>query len=356
MANTNQPNTQNTHCLNCNYTFSGDEVYCPNCGQKNKGRKIAFKSFIREIFAGFFSWDAKFWRTLFPLLFKPGKISKDYIEGKRVRYTNPFRFYITSSILFFLALGINSKLNTLKDLSKKQNNVASSFNLEDQEKKIDSIQTLIKNELNNTPKDSLQTQSIDSSKVKQPNISFLGDKNKLDTFLKFNKNNPKMNIDEALDSLNYEKSYWNRFLYDRAELANSFFKKKEQRMLFANKMLSYGSVSTFILLPVFAFFLMLLYMRKRKYTYVEHLIFVFHTQTVFFLFLTIVLIINIIFGTIHIGIFLIVFLLYLFIAMKRFYKQGYFKTILKFLLINLIYFFIAIIGGVFVMLVSFMLF
>ena len=69
-------------CLNCGYPFQNDEKFCPECGQSNKDKQVTFKEFIYEIFNGFFSWDAKFWNTIVPLLTKPGKVSKDYIEGK----------------------------------------------------------------------------------------------------------------------------------------------------------------------------------------------------------------------------------------------------------------------------------
>ena len=93
-------------CLNCGHPFLNREKFCPECGQKNKGKKITFGSFIKEVFNGFISWDAKFWTTIIPLLTKPGKVSKDFVEGKRMRYSNPFQFYLTISIVFFLILGL----------------------------------------------------------------------------------------------------------------------------------------------------------------------------------------------------------------------------------------------------------
>ena len=102
-------------CLNCGHPFFGNEKYCPNCGQKNKSKKIAFKSFLVEVFNGFISWDAKFWKTLIPLLTKPGKVSKDYISGKRSRYSNPFQFYLSVSILFFIILGLTKKYNEFQE-------------------------------------------------------------------------------------------------------------------------------------------------------------------------------------------------------------------------------------------------
>ncbi len=352
---------KDSNCLNCGYPFSGHEFFCPSCGQKNKGSRITFGNFIKEVFAGFFSWDTKFWRTLITLIARPGKISSDYVEGKRVRYANPFRFYITASILFFLVYGINETLNNFQELNSKSSfSKKKNINIE-----LDSINSIINNEIAKTqkPLDSTQLELAkqlniplnDSLALKnKPRISF-GGSTRLDDYIKFNRKYPDINAYAALDSLKQDNTLVNRFLYNRAILANSFFKEQGKRKEFLSKMLSYGSISLFILLPIFTLFLKFFYIR-RKYTYVEHLIFVFHTQTVFFLLLTILISVNLFTENVGPEIFIGLFLIYLFIAMKKFYKQGYFKTLIKFIMVNFVYMFLAVIGITFVGLISFALF
>jgi hypothetical protein len=65
-----------------------------------------------------FSLDGKFWNTLIPLLIKPGLISRNYIDGKRQRYSNPFRFYLTASILFFLILGLSKSIDKFEAIQE----------------------------------------------------------------------------------------------------------------------------------------------------------------------------------------------------------------------------------------------
>jgi len=348
------PTTKNLNCLNCDFPFSGHEVFCPNCGQKNTSKKLTFGNFIKVVFAGFFSWDAKFWRTLFPLITKPGKISRDYIEGKRVRYTNPFRFYLTITIIFFLIYGFSDKYNSLKNIDKNKINKA----------EIDSVKKILDKELDNaiividttSKKEILGTlDNIKDEQEKNPSIVRFGGDSRLDKFLAYNRKNSNPDIKKALDSLNYEDTLWNRFLFNRAQLVNSFTEKGNTGKEFLNKMLSYGSISLFILLPIFTLFLKLLYIRH-KYTYVEHLVFVFHTQTVFFILLTIFLLINIFTNGNRNGLFLLLFLIYLFIAMKRFYQQKYFKTFIKFCILNFSYMIIGTIGIAVVAIASFVLF
>ena len=362
---------KNPDCLNCGYPFSGYEVFCPECGQKNKGNKLTFVSFIKEVFNGFVSWDAKFWRTIVPLLIKPGKVSKDYVEGKRNRYSNPFRFYLTVSIIFFLIVGATSSYNKFKDLqngnpSKKINGTTFTINqngiqaktnkisldsiqdnvykqIEISEKKKDSVNALVKRDsLSQKQKDSI----LKASNVNNPIDLPFGNSDEIGKYLLFQKKHPTVTADEALDSLKIEKNFKNRFWYSRAGFINNMINNnKETGQNFYKEMLSYTSVALFILLPLFTLFLRLIYVR-RKFTYVEHLIFVFHVQTVFFLLFSIFYLVGFFRDAEYIiPSFLLLFLIYLFIAMKRFYGQGFFKTFFKFLLANLAYFILGIIGS-----------
>ncbi len=339
--------TKSLNCLNCGHPFTGHELFCPSCGQKNSGKKITFGHFIKDVFAGFFSWDAKFWRTLFPLLVKPGKVSRDYIEGKRARYTNPFRFYLTTTIIFFLLYGIHDKYSTINNTDGKGSEQIARDSI--QKDFLKGFEVGYTGKMDEEPVDSLKQNKENNSTV------VLGKDFVFDKFIKYNKENPEHSVNQALENLNYENTFWNRFRFDRAQLINSFREDNKKGKQFLNKMLSYGSISLFILLPLFAIFLKLFYIRH-PYTYVEHLIFVFHTQTVFFIMLTLVFLINVFLNVSAVGWFTLLFLIYLFVSMKRFYQQKNFKTFLKFCLLNFTYIMLSAIGVIFVALLSFALF
>ena len=170
----------------------------------------------------------------------------------------------------------------------------------------------------------------------------------------FQEAHPEVPMDAALDTLKLKKGFWNRFLYTKAKKINAFTTNtREENKKFMQEIISYASVSIFIFLPVFTLFLRFIYIR-RKFTYIEHLIFVFHTQTVFFILLTIFYILGLATGSENIGwIFSVLFLIYLLIAMKKFYKQGYFKTFFKFCILNLGYIFLASIGFAILSVVAF---
>ncbi|WP_405611662.1 DUF3667 domain-containing protein [Polaribacter sp. Asnod1-A03] len=358
-------------CLNCGHPFSGHEKFCPDCGQENKGNRIPFANFVQELFSGLFSFDAKFWKTIIPLLIKPGKVSRDYIDGKRQRYTNPFRFYLMASIIFFLIIGLSKNLDKFNELkngnlkTSTKNLVTFDGNEKTESIDLDSLRTAINNDLKNAwiPIDSIKRKQIadaavedakDSTKtVSKNSIGFSG--LKIDDYIRFQKKHPTLEIDSALDSLSLEKTFINRFLYSRAKVVNSFIDQQDSQEQFLNQMLSYGSIALFIFLPFFTLFLKLFYIRK-KYTYVDHLIFVFHTQTVFFMLISIYFLLDIFGLNPKSWLFTILFLIYLFIAMKNFYRQGFFKTFIKFLFLNLNYMIISCFGITIVALISFVLF
>ncbi len=353
------PVIRDANCLNCGHPFTNNEKFCPECGQKNRGKKITLGIFLRELFAGFFSLDTKFWRTLIPLLINPGKVSKDYIDGKRTRYTNPFRFYLATSIIFFLIISITDSYKKFEELRIGKSSSSNSQiklnndNSDAIEVDLDSIQDVVFKQLEN--QDSLEAKKTqpkpDSTSVSYNSEQELAKADSNDSFrivkfMKFQKAHPKVPIEAALDSLKAEKNFSNRFWYSRAKVFNSVFLDKDEAKKFFRQVLSYASIALFILLPLFTLFLKFIYIR-RKYTYVEHLVFVFHVQTVLFLLFSIFYIIDFFkHSNSFLPVFLILFMIYLFIAMKRFYNQGYFKTFMKYILANTMFFILAMLGSI----------
>ena len=87
-------------CLNCGTPLEGP--FCYYCGQPDKNFMRFFPVLLREFMEDFLEFDSRFMRTMKPLLFIPGKLTRDYLDGKRFRYTPPLRLYIFSSMAFFI--------------------------------------------------------------------------------------------------------------------------------------------------------------------------------------------------------------------------------------------------------------
>ena len=310
-----------------------------------------------------------------------------------MRFSNPFRFYLTVSVVFFLVLGIGKSVDKFRSYSEEQvskktkdsialakinSEVLSKLDRDSivmnklskkvyTDEEIDSIKKKLDKDLQKVFIPEKARKSIlkevereakdtTNGKIKGEDFSIdLGEYTPLNRMYRYQEKHPDVGPDEALDSLGMKKTFWNRFLFDRAKVVKNFTKDKEARQEFFSQALSAGSIALFIFLPLFTIFLKLVHMRSRK-TYVDHLIFVFHTQTVFFMLLTIFFLIELFGAKPETGIFILLFLIYLFIAMKNFYGQGYLKTFIKFCVVNFVYVFISSFGIIAVFLISFALF
>lgn len=91
-------------CLNCGHPLDLSDRYCAYCGQLNTTKRLTLKDFISEFILSVFTYDSKFWHTLKDLLFKPGTITRYYVDGKRFYYANPFRFFLSASIFYFIVI------------------------------------------------------------------------------------------------------------------------------------------------------------------------------------------------------------------------------------------------------------
>ncbi|MGI4720477.1 MAG: DUF3667 domain-containing protein [Janthinobacterium lividum] len=91
--------TDTGFCKNCDAATSGN--YCHQCGQATHLHVPSAREFLHEFIAHYVALEGKLWRSLKLLLFKPGFLSREYIEGRRVRYIEPLRLYLTFSIIFF---------------------------------------------------------------------------------------------------------------------------------------------------------------------------------------------------------------------------------------------------------------
>lgn len=88
-------------CQNCGTLVS--QRYCPNCGQLAASFHRPLWNLIGESITDTFAIDGRAARTLPMLMFRPGRVTRNYIDGKRARYVPPFRLLLLSSLVFFFA-------------------------------------------------------------------------------------------------------------------------------------------------------------------------------------------------------------------------------------------------------------
>lgn len=343
-------------CKNCNHPLDISDKFCPNCSQANSNKKLTLKDFFDEFFSSLISYDSKLLKTLSALLTKPGKITRDYIQGKRVSYTNPFRFLLSLSIIYFLLFNFSNDISSIDDTygAGKKNSFfdkvgSMTFSIDDIIK-IDSVE--LKEEEKKILKglDSLNLMGKiaerDSAMMINPKIYF----SKLQGLSFLSRFGAKREFFNVL--MEKEKIYSfveippvygieaSRENDSAFNAAKSFLRFKQQPGSFLSSVISRLPFVIFFFLPVFAFFIWLAYIRKKQ-TYTEHLIFSFHNQSLLFILLIISFLVDSVFDIFTGWLFFLIFAIYLFLAMRKFYQQGFFKTIVKYVFLNTIFFILA---------------
>ena len=91
-------------CRNCGTPLTGK--FCMECGQKNHTYVAPLWSVLHDFAATHFGFDTKFFHSIVPLLFRPGYLTHEYCIGHEERYVKPFRLYLFTSIVFFFLAAI----------------------------------------------------------------------------------------------------------------------------------------------------------------------------------------------------------------------------------------------------------
>ncbi|MEZ5557869.1 MAG: DUF3667 domain-containing protein [Pseudomonadales bacterium] len=98
-------------CPNC--AVEHDGRYCPNCGQNDRNYQRALPPMLGELLRETFELDSRLLKTLRLLLFHPGQLTQEFSRNRRASYVSPIRLYLFASVLFFFLLSLNAELTPL---------------------------------------------------------------------------------------------------------------------------------------------------------------------------------------------------------------------------------------------------
>lgn len=317
-------------CPNCHATHDGS--YCNFCGQKHYSHKETFGELVFKFFSDFTHFDSRFFRTVLPLLFKPGVLTNRYIEGKKASQFHPIRLYLFSSFIYFLLFFGCSKKERFN--SEEMPSIAIEKDSLEAERKYVFAPFSIKAE---AEEDIVVASSPDST----TRFTIKGLEG-LDSLTALNM--LPAEYQRMQDSLPEQQR--DNFIkrYAMKQSLKLYQEGKRDGTGLMNKI--YSSVTHnipkmfFILLPLFALLLKLLYIREKQYYYVDHAIYSLHYFS--FIFILLILsqfVLGPIFKTdLFLGIAMLWMALYMFIAMKRIYRQRFRKTLLKYSLLGISFF------------------
>ncbi len=343
-------------CLNCERPLDLTDRYCPNCSQRNSTKQLSINDFFQEFLSSIFTYDSRLRFTIKDLLFKPGTITKNYVRGQRLKYANPFRFFLSVSIIYFIIQGlssnngINNENAAVKINGESINvttNIDSLLNKIPEKERINNDTTSLKNILYSLNKTNT-IELFDNEKKSDSLPSYLSE-GELDTiqwpnrlverfsvYQKYYKNTKIKDPETALDNLKHPKTKLNKWIYSKNDAID---RVTENPIGFANYLMNKIPFFLFFFAPFFAFFFWIFYSMK-KYNYMEHLIFIFHIFSFVFLLALICFIPDLMIGdNVFIAIaFVFIAPFYFYKALRNFYKQSRFITILKFILLNIAFF------------------
>lgn len=85
-------------CLSCHTQVYGN--YCPNCGQSVREHKIEWKQLFVSMFGDAINLEENSFSTIFELFTRPGKMLREYLDGKRSSYENPVKLWLLLSAIY----------------------------------------------------------------------------------------------------------------------------------------------------------------------------------------------------------------------------------------------------------------
>jgi hypothetical protein len=337
-------------CLNCKSVIYGR--FCHLCGQENTEPKESFWGLITHFVYDITHFDGKFFDTTRYLLFRPGYLALEYLRGRRASYLNPVRMYIFTSAFFFIlffgfirdmptnqavvaeqraglmkekgelenALVRESDPGKKKALEKKLNKVKQKiavvgqtgiFKISEEDTGVDQGPPF---------KDSEYPKTVRAYDSAQRSLS----PEKRDNWIQRFGKRKFISINERYP--NNGKSFW-------IKLRDKFYHSIPQMM--------------FVSLPLVALLLRLLYMRRKQYYYVNHIIFTVNLYIAVYILLLVSYGLEALYNWTNIDLFswlagltYIAVFYYVYKAMRNFYQQRRAKTLLKFFLFLLAFFFL----------------
>jgi hypothetical protein len=299
-------------CLNCGDPTPGN--FCRTCGQRKVELSVSLSRMLMEALDDQFAINSALPRTMGALLGRPGHLTREYMSGRIARYIPPLRLYLVTSVAFFLALSFLSDIrNPNLDVKLGENGVriggADSARVE---------------------------RPLPAAPIPRPHPP--GDSSGIRTAGLVALRPPEPPRPPRMQWLNNARANTGNPVIDSVINARiAHFQRMEPREAIRqviSDFLGHIPQVMFVLLPIFAFMLKLLYLGSKRF-YVEHFVFALHVHAFCFVsYLAIIL-----FRWPPLAAALCTWILiYIYWAMKKNYGQGWWATGVKYLMLGSAYF------------------
>lgn len=149
-------------CLNCSTGLDISEKHCHQCGQLNSTKKLTIKDFFEEFLSNFYAYDSRLRNSILSIFTKPGHLAREFNEGKRQKYANPFRLFLSFSIVLFITFNLtegDANSNETKPAKTEQNDQIAAEKIQDSV-----INALEKGEIKSKLTDNIKKNKIEYSR------------------------------------------------------------------------------------------------------------------------------------------------------------------------------------------------
>ena len=344
-------------CPNCGEHVIGH--YCHNCGQRADTRLMSIGHLLRDTLEDQLSVNSALPRTMRALFLHPGLLSTEYSAGRIVRYIAPFRLYLIASIVFFLVVALQTDYSQIVAEIDRETSAVSRADSAQQARSAAGdtaaadtavADTAVANAaaadtavadtavadtaVADTSRDGLRVRAGTSERMGNRGVT-IGEMEGV---------NLNFGIDDTINVPWWRKPIAKRL--KRQEERINALRPAEALQLFLAGVERNAPTAAFLMLPLFAFILKLLYVFRKRY-YVEHFVFSLHVHSFAFLLFTAALLIDSEWFTTGALIWLGVYIL---LAMRRVYRQRWLMTVVKFVFLFFSYSFLLSLVVAFLML------
>jgi hypothetical protein len=360
------------NCLNCGEVLTGQ--HCSHCGQHATVRVLSLWGLIRDVIGDLLNTDSRVWRTLAPLAFRPGLLTQEFLRGRRASYTPPFRMYLVLSLVFFVLASLSDPGS---DVALQLDGDGANIQLRDGGAETPAATGSGDEGTGAKPAavEATKPPSAGAADADAPRALDASERRLIDQIVRRLPEAEREALRKEMEATltratPAERAATAKVLADPCGEdtlkvdAGPVLERYEPRLREACRKIvadqqSYGRAlfenvpkMMFIFLPLIAAVMGVLYVRSGRY-YVEHLLFVVHFHAFFFLAGIVVILLDRLADLLSggaaeavtvaqgfLGVALVFYVpVYLLKAMRRVYEQSWWKTIPKFVLLGLAYFF-----------------
>jgi hypothetical protein len=346
-------NTQELKCQNCEIPIQKEQKFCGNCGQKIHGITLELKDLLSNMWESVFNLDNSFFKSI-KYIWAPWKLTRFYVQGKRRSFLNPVRLFLVTLLLHF------GLLTSVSNLDNQKTGTTREYVSLEKSKMLEKHNNLLSKYPSNEQvcayADTLN--SVLFKGVKLPDdqqFSLMGTDLNLGFFdAKKYPITVKDAIELEPDSL-FSKygihTFWEKLIIKQYIRLNL---DRAGALKFVIGNIAWGVIPVILLL---ALIMKLLYFRQKRY-FAEHAVLLMNVHSLAFVIVSVAIGIGYLADDIENfqPIIIIIILLMTFLTLYFYYKQGIFKTFLKYSFMGMSYIILLVFCLIFAAVVSLILY